>query len=440
MRGHFPRLLHTFAVLACMALVCGGASSRKQSPASRQASAPSKQSPAPQSPAPARPKSPTPAQKPAPPRRSPEIRALWIARWDYHTPDDVKTIVRNALALGCNCIYFQVRGEGTSYYPSKVEPWAWELTGDEPSCTGRDPGWDPLRTALDEAHLHNLQVHAYMNVLPVWKQATAPPKASGHIYATHPEWIMVDRSGKPMSPARQGFYAFLNPALPQVRTHLARVFAEVAERYPDLDGIHLDYIRYPGEMGDYSYDKESLRQFKQSTAGAPPEQVPLLWNRWRASRINLLLGEISREVRRVNPSLEISAAVIADYKTAIETKMQRWRNWPELGLVDAVAPMAYHYDLPVFSAMLDNFLGPQRPRKGKIVVGVWPSEKWQSGNGYTQATLGKQIALAREKGADGIALFGYSVFFPNHKASAWAAYVRKNWFTNTYSLRRAKPR
>ena len=160
-----------------------------------------------------------------------ETRALWVTRWDYKTPEHVRAIVSNAAQYGFNTLYFQVRGEATTYYPSDIEPWAWELSSkDDVSLTGTDPGWDPLALAISEARKHGLDIHAYMNVLPGWKQEKAPPASSGQLFATHPEWFMVDAEGRTMDPKRLEFYAFLNPILPEVRAHLRLVFAEVARR------------------------------------------------------------------------------------------------------------------------------------------------------------------------------------------------------------------
>ena len=80
-----------------------------------------------------------------------EARALWVARMSYKTPDDVRRIIQNAADYHFNIVVFQVRGNATAWYRSELEPWAWELTGEDPSTLGTDPGWDPLQLAIDEA-------------------------------------------------------------------------------------------------------------------------------------------------------------------------------------------------------------------------------------------------------------------------------------------------
>ena len=366
-----------------------------------------------------------------------EIRAIWITRWDYRTAEDVRAIVRNCAWAGFNTLYFQVRGEGTSFYQSSIEPWAGELSGTpstEVSMTGRDPGWRPLELALEEAKRHGVELHAYMNVLPGWNHETLPPRASGQLAVAHPEWFMMDAKGRRMTKKLHGFYAFLNPARPEVRAHLARVFADVARRYPDLAGIHLDYLRYPDPVeargNSFSYDSVGLAQFKKLSQGKRPSEAPELWDRFCAAQVNQVLDAIVKAVGEANPRLEVSCAVVANYKTAQTTKAQHWLDWSERYGLGAVAPMAYHYDMAKYGAYLETCLGATRPRRGKVIVGIWPNEAWEK-RGFTRARMAEQIALARRKGADGIALFAYSRFFPGHKPNAWARYLKERCLSAT---------
>ncbi|MBN1865730.1 family 10 glycosylhydrolase [Candidatus Sumerlaeota bacterium] len=363
------------------------------------------------------------AQSDAPRREHREIRALWVTRWDFKTPEDVETIVRNAASVEFNRLYFQVRGEASCYFRSAVEPWTWELSGDV-SQMGKDPGWDPLATAIREAHARGLELHAYTNVLPAWKKEFSPPRASNHVYACNPDWIMVDSRGRRMTPQRHDFYAFLNPAHPRVRTHLVLVFGDLARRYRDLDGIHLDYLRYPSEVGEFSYDPVSLEAFRRQTGARSPQDAPEQWSAWRCAQISATLAEIGRAIREANPKLEISAAVYAAYPEAVEKKGQRSLHWAETGLVDTLVPMAYEYREARYRSFLETFLGKTRPTKGWVVVGIWPAPKWRP-LGYDDAMLVRQIELARASGADGIALFAYSEFFPDHRPNRLAGVLKK---------------
>ncbi|MCL5269474.1 MAG: family 10 glycosylhydrolase, partial [bacterium] len=209
-------------------------------------------------------------------------RCLWVTRWDYASPEDVARICYNAASARFTDILFQVRGAGTVFYPSAVEPWAGELSGRSGAAgVGWDPGWDPLATALREGHRWGLRVHAYLNVLPGWSGGDAPARSSGQLYAAHRDWFMVDSRGRTMRPG--DWYTFLDPALPEVRAHLARLFGDLARRYP-VDGVHLDYIRYPHEKGSFSYQPRVLDAFRR-LFGGKPDRLPNEWMEFRRSQV-----------------------------------------------------------------------------------------------------------------------------------------------------------
>jgi len=194
-------------------------------------------------------------------------RGVWVTRWDFKNAGDVARIFKNVKELGATQVFFQVRGNATVCYPSRIEPWAWELTGITPATLGKDPGWDPLAVAVEEAAKNHVELHAWMNVFPGWRGVEPVPKGFKHPWADKRSWFMVDHRGVLMRPTAT-FYTFMSPGSPAVREYLTSVFGEIAQLYPTLDGIHLDYVRYPGhkELGgfrDFSYDEASVAAFQK---------------------------------------------------------------------------------------------------------------------------------------------------------------------------------
>jgi len=351
--------------------------------------------------------------------RAVEGRAVWVTRWDYKTPEDIKRIIKNCASLHCNIVFFQVRGNATVFYRSKLEPWAWELTSTGPATTGRDPGFDPLALAVEEAHRHGLELHAYMNVFPGWRGQKYPPPEAGQLWTRHPEWFMVDRRGRKMiprdhevDPRVKTFYSFLNPANPDVQDHVVAVFREVAEHY-DVDGIHLDYVRYPGEIGDFSYDPVSLRRFREET-GKTPDEAPELWRRWRGDQVSRVVARIYDECKKVSPDLLISAAVGPDPIRARDVMMQRAFDWLAAGKLDAAVPMIYTTERAVVARSVSEYVSNARGRL--VFAGLMV--------GSDAKSLVEQISAARMSGAHGIALFSYSLLFPHHKPNKTARALR----------------
>lgn len=356
---------------------------------------------------------PAPGASTVPPEQRPldEVapyrRLLWVTRWDYRSEEDLVRIFYQAAQARFSDVFFQVRGEGTVFFRSTVEPWAWELSGKGVPGTGTDPGWDPLAVALREGHRYGLRVHAYLNMLPGWAQRQVAPAASGQLFAVHRSWFMMDASGKRMDPRNLSgtTYAFLDPALPEVRDHLSRLVGEMVRNYP-VDGVHLDYIRYPYDIGPYSsYNPDSLAAFSAEHGGTPAER-PAQWNQWRRDQITAVVRAVSQAARTNRPGVEVTAAVIADRQKRIEQGFQDVDTWLRLKLVDAVTPMAYTGEPEQFTAFCRDFeLWRQR-----VWLGVWAKAD-------RNPNLLRQVNDTVALGFPGVAVFSYSELFTGGKVT-----------------------
>jgi uncharacterized lipoprotein YddW (UPF0748 family) len=277
-----------------------------------------------------------------------------VTRWDYKSPADIAHVMRNCRAAGFNTVLFQVRGAGTVFYRSRIEPWADELGG-------RDPGFEPLAVACEEAHRRGLSLHAWVNVMPGWR-GDKPPTNPRQLYLAHPDWFWRDAAGR-----RQplGWYNSVNPCYPEVRKYLVAVLREVVENYP-VDGLHLDYIRFPnewnrsyppgGRVPDYPRDPRTLALFQRAT-GCAPDASPRRWDEWRTEQVTRLVRDIRAMMRRVNPRVCLSAAVGASPDKAKRHHFQDSRHWVAKGLLDAVYPMNYAKDMRTFSTRLAEWSG-----------------------------------------------------------------------------------
>ncbi|MFQ6608566.1 MAG: glycoside hydrolase family 10 protein, partial [Fidelibacterota bacterium] len=162
-----------------------------------------------------------------------EFRSTWVITWEHINPDDtpeenmarVRAILDDHSSANMNAVLFQARQSGTAYYNSSYEPWGY-YAGYE------DPGYDPLAYAIEQAHARGLELHAWFNVFASASLHEGAPAAE------HPEWICRDRSGNPMTEN-----IALSPGLDSVREYLVSVAMEIIRNY-DIDGLHLDYIRW----------------------------------------------------------------------------------------------------------------------------------------------------------------------------------------------------
>jgi len=277
---------------------------------------------------------------PAP--RSSAIRAIWVTRFDYRDADDVRSILEACAGGGFNTVMFQVRGNGTAFYHSKLEPFAEELGGG-------DPTFDPLQLACAEARRLGLELHAWINVYPSWR-GLEPPVDHGQLYLSHPEWHWFDSRGR-RQPLVENFYTSLNPCLPEVRAYLLEIVRELVSNY-DLDGLHLDYLRFvddlvPEEV-DYPRDARTLSLYR-AAGGLEPDEDPVSWKRWRAEQVTELLRSIRELTREIAPGVLLSAAVGSEPDGPLGRHLRDSRRWAEEGLLDALFPMNYTNDAGQFA-------------------------------------------------------------------------------------------
>lgn len=342
-----------------------------------------------------------------------KIRAIWVTRWDYQSSDDIKQIVKNSANCNFNIILFQVRGNGTVNYSSKLEPRAKQPGGSEMD-------WDPLTEAIKETHRSGLQLHAWINLYPGW-EGFNPPEDKTQLFNKHPDWFMVGEDQKPM--ALNPKYVWLNPILPDVQNYLEKIVYELAE-VPDLDGIHFDYFRFPGP--GFSYDQKSLQIFRQKHQTNPDESYEL-WNKFRRDVITNWLDKVYKQIKQNNPNFIISSAVSGDYDIGTNNYFQDSHLWLTRGIIDIIFPMVYTEDTRTLELWLEQHDSDQH---GKYIC-----PGLQINNHYS--ILQDQIVLVRKLGFSGVSLFSYSSLFPNHRPNQNAVFLRNQIFkqkTKPFSL------
>jgi len=359
------------------------------------------------------------------PAQSSEVRAMWVQRASLTSPTSVLSVVEMAAAAGFNTLIVQVRGRGDAYYRSEREPRALALAQQPAS-------FDPLELMVARAHRAGLKVHAWININLI--SEAVPTQSEKHVVYAHPEWLMVPRplaaELASMDPKRPEFlqrlsdYAkarsdrveglFLSPLNEDAVAHTVRVVGDIASRY-ELDGIHLDYIRFPNDEFDYS--AEALSEFRadvredlsrserrnyderaRDRSLFYTEMFPQRWQQFRRDRLTAMVTTIRSTVKNRRPGAMLTAAVFPDAADAANRRFQDWGGWLERGLLDAICPMAYTTDPAVFRAQISNVerLAARHP--------VWAGiGAWQ----LSPASTADNIRTARQLGAEGVILFSY---------------------------------
>jgi uncharacterized lipoprotein YddW (UPF0748 family) len=315
-----------------------------------------------------------------------EARHAWFSRFEWNDRQDIEDEIANIADCNMNGVLFQVRGEADAFYISTWEPWS-HLVGNT------YPGYDPLAVAIYEAHRQGLELHAYVNAMPMWGQSFNPA-SDRHIWNAHPDWVMVDASDSAMSPTGPYSYAFASPGVPQFQEHLSRVIMDIAANY-DVDGIHLDYIRYP--HNSYSYDDSSLARFEREY-GCGPDTCTGYWALFRRDLVTEVVKAAYDSVTALKPWVKMSAAVWGDHYDGYVWRLQDSHTWLDSGFVDFNCPMIYTEDTTLFQQRLHDHAVAKYGRHVYGGIGAYLDS-------MTAEILADEIGICRSEGVEGQALF-----------------------------------
>jgi uncharacterized lipoprotein YddW (UPF0748 family) len=369
-------------------------------------------------------------------RSTEEIRALWVLRSSLASPESIRTLVNSARDHGFNTLLVQVRGRGDAYFNGGLEPRAPELH--------RQPEtFDPLATVLSSAHEAGLRVHAWINVNLV-SSATDLPVARTHVVHRHPDWLMVPRDiaqdlarVEEESPAYLGKLArwtraqpagveglYMSPVLPAAVDHVDAIVRDLVARYA-LDGVHLDYARYPNARFDYS--RAAIRAFRGAVRPqlpasvrkdldaresddllAYPDALQAEWTAFLLSRMTALVARLRQTIKSTRGDALVTVAATPDLQEARDHRLQDWGAWLQAGLVDAVCPMAYTPEPARFAEQISAARDVAGGRSVWAGIGAYR---------LPPAQTIENIQTARRLGAAGVVLFSYDSLTDARQAS-----------------------
>ena len=323
-----------------------------------------------------------------------ELRGVWI-RPDLTTDKDaIGKTVRSIYEAGFNQVYIEILFDSTLIYP----PAEGSLYEQNPKLNG----FDLLQAYIEACHAYRIELHAWYSVMRVGH--TGSSNTVRGVGAKKPEWRNIQKNGKDTVTNTYGTAYFLNPALPEVRTFLVDHVKDLVSRYA-LDGLHLDYIRYPNNEGgeDFGYDETTCKLYKEQT-GTDPKTLSTgdsSFVQFRADFITQIVREIRTETKKLRPDLWLSAAVAPNYANSLRTHQQDTRAWIRDKLIDIVMPMAYGTTSVVTSNTKDNAKLLREDAALYLLPGV---------TDYGADTFIEQTNAARANGSDGIAFFAWSSY------------------------------
>ena len=310
------------------------------------------------------------------------------------SPAQVEKLVADAHRGNLNALIVQVRKRGDAYFNQSDEPRATDIQG--------PPEFDPLAYVIGLAHdsTPRIEVHAWLNTFFVGDTST--------VFANHRSaWGNLSNTG-----TKGGF---LDPGVPAVLAYTHKIFMDVATHY-DIDGLHMDYVRYPGAEWGYNPNAVALymSQTGVTTIPTPDDEA---WKAWRRGRVTTFVRDLHTDLKRVKPNVKLSGALIAygggpasaadwPFTSAFGSVYQDWYGWLANKYIDFAVPMNYDSEWDSLEqAWFMRWLDFEKSSGfgNRILTGVGGFMN------YPEDTL-TQIRLALAPSAQGNRLLGIAIY------------------------------
>lgn len=334
---------------------------------------------------------------PAPQR---EVRAVWLTTlWGLDWPrtkavndsrrrqqqDELLHTLDVLQQAGVNTVMLQTRVRSTTIYPSALEPWDECLSG----TYGRSPGYDALAFAIEACHARGMQLHAWVVAFPICSVAQARQQGRQALPVKHPE--LCRRSGDKW---------MMDPGVPATADYLATLCTEIVSRY-DVDGIHLDYIRYP-EKGIAWDDRATFRRYGKGQSLAA----------WRTANVDRVVQTVSSAVKSVKPWVVMSCSPVGKYADLPRQSSFGWnardavnqdaQKWLASGWMDWLLPMMY-FDGQHFYPFAADW---QENAHGRVVapgLGIYCLSSKEKD--WDLQVVTRQLNVVRQLGMGGVAYY-----------------------------------
>ena len=318
-----------------------------------------------------------------------EFRALWCHRaygnTGYTWEESAKIIAEN----GFNNLIVNSTRAGTAFYPSKVLE----------TYRDFDKQGDLVRKCLDACNKYGVKVH-------VWRTCFTMGHTASQEYIDRmvaEKRVMVSRSGKVAS-------KWFCPSNPLNQLLEQEAFCELVRNYPDLTGVHFDYIRYSDENHCFCDGcHERFEKYAGVTIQNWPadifnnEELKEKWHQFRRDNITTVVRETYKAVKAIRPTIQVSAAVFNNYVSCRTGVGQDWELWCKNGWLDFICPMSYFESNRAF----ENMTKTQIPFTHKIPMcqGIGIS-LWNGTDLAVKAT--EQIEIVRKYNLPGFVFFEFN--------------------------------
>ena len=305
-----------------------------------------------------------------------EMRGIWVATvlnidWPSKKGLSVESqkqefikILDNVKEWNMNAVFVQIKPVGDAFYPSKFSPWSEYLTG----IQGQNPGYDPLKFMIEEAHKRNIEFHAWFNPYRLTMLGGIDKLSNDNIGKQRPDWTIT-----------YGGKLYLNPGIPEVNDYIVKSIMEVVENY-DIDGVHMDDYFYPYKVkGEIYNDEEQYNKYGSNF---------LKVDDWRRDNVNKLIEKLYSSIKHKNKNIEFGISPFGVWRN-ISTDSVRGSNtkagiqnyddlyadilyWMKKNWIDYVAPQIYWnqgFKIAEYNTLVDWWSKYAKETKTNLYIG-----------------------------------------------------------------------
>jgi len=351
-----------------------------------------------------------------------EIRAVWLTvNYGLDWPDkpfqnerdierqknELNRILDQLREIHINLVFFQTRLRGDVIYPSKIEPRSEYVKS--PYATA---DYDPLQYAIEACHQRGIECHAWFVVYPMGTEAMSR-KLRRRFSEMNSEHLIKTFKNK----------VYLDPGNPQTDVYLLSLIREIVSTY-DIDGIHLDYIRYPDTPAGFP-DQDTYRRY--GTGKSKDD--------WRRENINRFVYAAYDLVKSLKPWVQVSSSVAGMYKripnhgrshwTAYSCVFQDPVDWLSKGKHDFIVPMNY-YSGRLFYPFVEDWVSRTNDRFVVSGLGVYQMDEREAR--WDSSILYDQIAFSRKAKTQGNAFFR-AAYLLNNRFNGFGRELRTRFYT-----------
>lgn len=349
-----------------------------------------------------------------------EMRGIWVATvlnidWPSKKGLSVESqkqefikILDNVKEWNMNAVFVQIKPVEDAFYPSKFSPWSEYLTG----IQGQNPGYDPLKFMIKEAHKRNIEFHAWFNPYRLTMSGGIDKLSNDNIGKQRPDWTIT-----------YGGKLYLNPGIPEVNDYIVKSIMEVVENY-DIDGVHMDDYFYPYKVkGEIYNDEEQYNKYGSNF---------LKVDDWRRDNVNKLIEKLYSSIKAEKKNVSFGISPFGVWRN-ISTDSVRGSNtkagiqnyddlyadilyWMKKNWIDYVAPQIYWnqgFKIAEYNTLVDWWSKYAKETKTNLYIGqaAYRIKDWEKDD-----ELINQIKYNRNsEEVKGSIFFSYSSLVKNPK-------------------------